>query len=475
MMANVAFAVRGDSLTARYAPGGATPTTLNRAIQTNASGTGIIGAGYIDLDQGANVIQALQYPGKGNIPTGNKFSILIRCAFGVNNQLLALWGLGAYPQLGNSGGYYDNAGAIIEFFENYSNASDIANNSVSWTPVVGQYYDIVFVCNMSSTGASNLKIYVDGVLLGSNNGAVWPNPRNVNHLSVMLGTTAFVGGSTTRIKVNEFVIWDDIIDPTGTGLNLNGQSRSAFVSCSVLDGSLYSDPGIANVRSGTAYTIAGSALTGTAAIPAAADVRSGTAVDAGTGTLAVPTAAQTKHGVAVDGSTGTYRGADLWDPVPPEDVIEGLGYLSDGVSKTGLYRDVTASNVLAGVLYGWNGTTQRTGTFDPTNGYTDPGIANVRAGVSYRYGNFNGNNRTGTLDVPTAAQTKHGVAVDGSTGTYRGADLWTAVTAGNLRAGVSTLQDGSTVIGTLDSVTNVLAGVDMSAPSQAAILEAVQS
>jgi hypothetical protein len=262
MSANVAFAVRGDSLTARYAPGGATPVTLNRAVQTNASGTGIIGAGYIDLDQSALVIQSLIYPGKGNIPTGNKFSVLLRCALG-SAQFMGLWGLGCYPQLGNSGAWFDNGNLLTNYMENYSTAADLANNSQSWTPTLARYYDMVWTIDMSSTGVSNLKTYVDGVLLGSSSGAVWPNPRNVNHLSVMLGTTAFVGASTTRIKVNEFVIWDDIIDPTGTGLNLNGQARSSFVTCSVLDGSLYSDPGVANVKSNVVYNYAGVSETGT--------------------------------------------------------------------------------------------------------------------------------------------------------------------------------------------------------------------
>ncbi len=65
------------------------------------------------------------------------------------------------------------------------------------------------------------------------------------------------------------------------------------------------DPGIANVRTPTAYTINGVALVGTCAVPTAANVRLGTAVDATTGTCVVPAAADVKSGVSVDNTTGT--------------------------------------------------------------------------------------------------------------------------------------------------------------------------
>ncbi len=67
----------------------------------------------------------------------------------------------------------------------------------------------------------------------------------------------------------------------------------------------YSDPGIANVRSGTGYTFNSVSLTGTCSVPTAANVRLGTAVDATTGTCVVPAAADVKSGVSVDATTGT--------------------------------------------------------------------------------------------------------------------------------------------------------------------------
>lgn len=65
------------------------------------------------------------------------------------------------------------------------------------------------------------------------------------------------------------------------------------------------DPGIANVRASTNYTIDDASKTGTAAIPTAANVRSGTATDATTGSLAVPAASSVRSGTATDATTGT--------------------------------------------------------------------------------------------------------------------------------------------------------------------------
>lgn len=72
--------------------------------------------------------------------------------------------------------------------------------------------------------------------------------------------------------------------------------------------------------------------------------------------------------------------------------------------------------------------------------------------------------------VSAAATTKHGVTADDGTGTYRGADLWEAITAGQLASGISKLQDGTTVVGTLDNVTNVVKNANLVGQSNSAIL-----
>ncbi|NLF33254.1 MAG: hypothetical protein GX591_20505, partial [Planctomycetes bacterium] len=70
----------------------------------------------------------------------------------------------------------------------------------------------------------------------------------------------------------------------------------------------YDAPDEADVRDGVVYDDAtGTPTEGTAAIPAAADVRAGVAVDDTVGTAAIPGAADVRAGVAVDGTVGTLE------------------------------------------------------------------------------------------------------------------------------------------------------------------------
>ncbi len=414
MAGTVIFSLRPDSFNARYAPGGATG---NKSISTPTidagAGTGIIGNSVINLDQGATSTYGVFYRGTGNIPKTQKFSVLLRCALGTTSGTLALFGLGGFPNIGNMGAFFVS-NSLRGFTENYTNASDIMTINESWTPSTATYYDIVYLIDMSTT-STNSKVYVDGVQVGSSRGpsSTWSSNRLVEHMQIALGSTYFGGTTSTRMKVNEFVIWDDIIDPTSGGLNLNGASRSSFVTASVLDGLSYSDPGIANVRLSTAYTQAGVSLTGTAAIPTAANTRLGTAVDATTGTLAVPSAANVLLSVAVDNTTGTYVGPSI-------------------------------ANVKFGVTFG--ALSALTGTYDGSDRWTAPSAGDLRLGIQLK-NNSTSLNLTGTMVANTAADTKHGVASDGGTGIYRGADLYDVVAAADLKHGVTKNQDGSSVLG----------------------------
>lgn len=105
--------------------------------------------------------------------------------------------------------------------------------------------------------------------------------------------------------------------------------------------------GASNIRFGSTQNFQGNTITGTAYIPSAGDVRSGTNVDATTGTLAVPAAGDVQQGVAVDNTTGTFV-------VPAENTVK------------------------SGTQFGAAGT-EFTGSLVST----DPGVANVRSGTNY--------------------------------------------------------------------------------------------
>ncbi len=142
--------------------------------------------------------------------------------------------------------------------------------------------------------------------------------------------------------------------------------------------------GAANIRSGTTETIQGVLVTGTAVIPTAANVRSGTAVDATTGTLSVPAASNVRLGTAVDATTGTAA-------------IPTAANTRSGVAvdaTTGTLVVPTLANTAIGIA-GDGGT----GTFDGSSRWTSPGAGDLRYGVQLK-SNSTSLNLTGTLDQP---------------------------------------------------------------------------
>jgi hypothetical protein len=120
----------------------------------------------------------------------------------------------------------------------------------------------------------------------------------------------------------------------------------------------------------TAYGAGGTGSAGTYVAVAAADVRHGTAVGVspGAGTCYVPTASQTLYGVNVDATVGNVTLPNTDGSTPNAALVLTSAHF--GVSN--------------GVV----------GTFDEAGRDTDPGMANVVAGVTYEHA---GSVLTGTL------------------------------------------------------------------------------
>lgn len=145
------------------------------------------------------------------------------------------------------------------------------------------------------------------------------------------------------------------------------------------------DPGVANVRSSTAYRIEGEDKVGTCAVPDAEDVLDGVSVGAtvgtlevpadedvragvGSGSLEVPDPSDVLEGIDTDDTVGTlvlpaenevkhdigfgaegteyqgsYRGDDLWEAVNNDDLRLDTVVLQDGEQVTGLMLGHSAS------------------------------------------------------------------------------------------------------------------------------------
>lgn len=230
----VVFAVRGTSKTAYYAGGYATPYEMGSNSVDAGSGTGIIGDSVINLDQGAFAQHALIYEGLHNLPTGQKMSVLIRFATGSTgdvNELFYVGGIGSHWGLQSR---LNGAAQVVSTVSQKDTGVSLLNSTQAFTYATATYYDLVWLIDGTlTTGA--YKLYKDGSLLTtSNTSATRAAMANQYGMMIGLGTQNNNAFNQTRIKINEFVIWDEIIDPTNVALvggngSLNGSSRTAFV------------------------------------------------------------------------------------------------------------------------------------------------------------------------------------------------------------------------------------------------------
>ena len=116
----------------------------------------------------------------------------------------------------------------------------------------------------------------------------------------------------TKLKMNEFVLWNEVIDPTSGGLDLKGETRTSFVTSTDFDGLNSTDPGIANVLTTASYIINGSAKTGTLGVstdPGESNVSTGINYTANgvskTGTLDTVTNVLNNQSIIGSNRTGT--------------------------------------------------------------------------------------------------------------------------------------------------------------------------
>lgn len=288
-MANVTFAVRGDSLNARFSKGGKTPgifTATTAPSVVPASHAGLLGTAYIDLYQSNASRRALVYPGGKNFSTNPGISVLIRCAFQDNASLQGIWQIGGPWQSITPHQMYlfyvSNEIRIAIFDERgvplgNGFGTPLENYTIGFfTPVVGQYHDIVVMS--TGIGSSNgYNVYIDGNFIGQAGlGASIQNPRDLGLMThIALGAVAS-DVNVPYTYVNEFVIFDGVVDPLNVALEsgngaLSGVGRSSFVAAAAFDGQETVDPGVSNVRPGTNYEINGVAKVGALVLPVSTD------------------------------------------------------------------------------------------------------------------------------------------------------------------------------------------------------------
>jgi hypothetical protein len=349
----IVFGVRGDSIDARYSSGGKTGTKIgNTGNITINSDAGYLSGSNIQF-AGATVA-ALHWSGRFNTPNGREISVLHRYSPTYTGSPAAARQVMPYiaacpERLGRIEITHSAAGNLVVTATNEVGTTIInAVTAAAWSPVSGTIYDIVYTWD-GTTGANSFKVYVDAVLQGAGItptaafSASWTN-EYFNGICYGNGLTSSLAVS----KTDEIIIWDSVINVSSVVLvsgsaALNGASRTSLVDVAAFDGLLQSSPGTANTRLSTTWYYNGVLQTGTAAIP---------------------TAANTKTGVATDATTGTYDGSDRWSVISEDDVTLGLDYKSNSLTnnKTGNVRLPGIGQVAIGVDFG--SSDSLTGTLD---------------------------------------------------------------------------------------------------------------
>lgn len=379
----IIHAVRSDSSSfdARLSYGGKTPGMVLQSSAANPpiyeADAGAIGGNRINMDRSAAIARAIVWNAHQlqAVSTSRAISVLIRCKLGVNSSTLGIW------HRDSGGGLNWGANRLGIQVTSANNWVVYANNEYGQTAINGtsfgtqnvgtsNWVDLLFTWD-GTTSANAAKFYIDATLLGQATATGALNSTFDWRVCPSIWLGGGYGCNNARMYVNEMVVWDSVIsDPTsvtltsGTG-SLNGNSRTAFVDVTALDGLSYSFPTAAQIKTGVSYTNAGTAGTGTYdgsdrwSDPGITNVRSGTAYKANstinnmTGTCAVPTAAQTKTGVSVDATTGTYTGSDRWSDPGVSYVANGRQYQADSLTnnRTGTYNPAPSAADIADAVW----------------------------------------------------------------------------------------------------------------------------
>lgn len=288
----IKLAVRGDSIDAYFS------TIIGKACKNSrplddpdvfsvTSEVGAIGSSLIDLvvPNPASKRKNISFLGQDNWSSNAEFSVLLRIFPNYDGSPSTNYGLFSAQAGSNVDGYVEaevrTDGTIyISSGNDDGSAVPFVGTTDDWSATSSKAFDLVITCD-----GDDYTVYVDAATLGvlaANLGMTTRDQYRVNHIQI--------GGSEIRrgalFSLEEFVIWDEVIDPSSVTLSsgsgaLNGASRTSWVSVENRDGGSYTDPGIANVLSGTVYTFEGNTLTGIYAVPdysdpGVANVRLGT-------------------------------------------------------------------------------------------------------------------------------------------------------------------------------------------------------
>lgn len=278
--------IRGTQLNAFYASAWKNYSRVNAGNVTllAGAGTGIFGSSLIDITNGGSNNGGVTYIGADNCSLNGAFSMLWRINPTWTGNPATASGL---VQIGSADG--NGFGFGIARITTASKVNIVLKDTLGNTVAnVDSPSAIVFTAGTlvdiwvtwdGTTAAGALQFYsaLNGNTASSlGTGACSPAISTRDKASVpsiTFGQNEFAS-TGANYKLNEFVMFDTQVDPTTYG------TRIDFITASAYEGYVYTDPGIANVKNGTAYTFNGNSLTGTLAASGGSsgppDVRLGT-------------------------------------------------------------------------------------------------------------------------------------------------------------------------------------------------------
>ena len=259
----IVFAVRGDSLNARYSSSGKEPHLFRSSSNSDPGVTAnaaAIGGQAIDIS--GSGYRGLIYPGLNNWSGNAGVSVL--CRF-IPNFSGDPAGSQAFLQLapalrawmGGFTSYIDTTGRVrMSIFNEHGDTVVGDGNFSDLTSVLTTGAAIDFLWTWTGGTGS-------GVIIGHANNVTGPAQTAANPISKntsggayvrdnKLVTSLVIGGRTEANNnsdwlLDEFVIWDEVIDPNSIGLvnfstgstytgALNGSARVGYVDVSSFDG-----------------------------------------------------------------------------------------------------------------------------------------------------------------------------------------------------------------------------------------------
>jgi len=238
----ITFAYRSDQLAPRYTSVVTTHSPMALSADTApaltaSADTGVIGSTVLNVDKQTQPYRTYRFLGLGNIPlmTGG-FSCLIRVIPKYTGSpgaasLGGLWSFTSFTNLPWAYLVHNTDGTFGARFLGGALSNNLLNvtTTATWSATSGTASDICMTWD-GTTGTGGIGFWVDGTEIETATASAASdftvnNPR----YGEILPCTAPMLGNDGDYDLNEMVIWDSEIDPSSSGLDLSGSSRTSFV------------------------------------------------------------------------------------------------------------------------------------------------------------------------------------------------------------------------------------------------------